>query len=316
MIDALESAVQPAGVFLVATVISSLLSCLFYPPFRRAIARFRPGTRSLTTWFFALIAPAVGLLTVLLYLTPAHAQPVILQHCHDEVCGSHAPVIAADSLGGIGLLASTTVLALLFTAALGRVVVSGRRRLAVLFALSRPLSQHLVADSDRLFALCCGLVRQRIVVSSALIERLSAAELDVVLAHERAHQARFDNLRHLSARWATCLWPAARADRIRRDLAEDAERACDAVALRAAGDPSLFRRAVAVMASEPAMVHPGAPVRFGSDAGEARLLAAVAGDGRHPGPAYLLVALMWTLQLTVVAAVSHPIVEGLSALSW
>ncbi len=308
--------VQIAGVLLVATALASVLSGVLYPSFRRAVAGYAPATRSLATFWFALIAPAVGLFTLLIYLSPAHAQSIVFAHCHGSLCDGHAPMITSNSLGGIGLLAVTAVLASAFAATAGRVLITGRRRLAVLFALSTPRQKHLITESDRLFAWCCGLFRQRIVISSALAERLSASELEVILAHERAHEARFDNLRNLSARWATSLWPAGNAERIRSELAEDAEQACDAVALREYGDPALFSRAVQVVASDPTDIEPGTPVRFGTGAGDVRLQAAVAGRGRYPGPAYLLVAVIWTLQLTVVAAVSHPIVEGLSALSW
>jgi len=303
-----------AGIFLVATGISSLLSSRLYPAFRRVIAGFRPDTRSLATLCFALIAPGIGFLTVAFYLAPAHAQPLVFQHCHGDLCGSHAPVIAADSFGGLGLLAVSVFIVSGFMAAATRVLFLGRRRLALLFALSRPLQKHLIVDSDRVFAWCCGLIRQRIVLSSALVGRLNNEQLELILAHERAHAARFDNLRNLTARWVTRFWPRKQGNRLCADLEADGERACDSAAIRAVPDPALFRQVVDVMAAEPVAAHSGAQVRFGSTSAAERLRAASAGDGLHPWLAYLFVAAVWSVQFALVIAVSHPVVEGLAAL--
>jgi Zn-dependent protease with chaperone function len=52
-----------------------------------------------------------------------------------------------------------------------------------------------VIESASPLAFCAGWVRPRIFVSRAAVERLSEAELEAVLAHERHHRARRDPLR-------------------------------------------------------------------------------------------------------------------------
>jgi Zn-dependent protease with chaperone function len=52
-----------------------------------------------------------------------------------------------------------------------------------------------VIEAPEPLAFCAGWLRPRIFVSRAALERLSEAELDAVLAHERHHRARRDPLR-------------------------------------------------------------------------------------------------------------------------
>lgn len=285
MIEALPSVVQFAGILLVAAVLSSTLSSVLYAPFRRCISRFKPSTRSLATLCFALIAPSVSLITTLLYLAPEHAQPLVFEHCHGSVCDTHAPVVAAGSFGSLGLLAVALLLVLTFVAGIAYLGLVGRRRMTMLFALGerQRKSNHLILDSDRLFAWCCGLFRQRIVISRALLERLSSEQLELVLAHETAHAVRFDNLRIFSARWLTRLWPAKSRDRFLADLVADGEQSCDAFALRTVPDPSIFQQT-------------------GS-----------AGGDHRSSVAYLLVACACAIQTAVAIAASHPIVEAIAA---
>ncbi|MEZ5552327.1 MAG: M48 family metalloprotease [Pseudomonadales bacterium] len=318
MIEILSFAMQLAGVVLVAAVLSSVLSGVLYLPFRQSIRLFDPSTRSLATLCFALIAPAASIVTALLYLVPGHAQLLVVQHCHGGDCSIHAPLVAARSPGGIGLFTVASFLILGLVAGIARVVIVGRRRLAVLFVLGvqNRIPDHLILESDRLFAWCCGLLRQRIVISRGLLDRLSPPQLDVVLAHEAAHAARFDNLRSLAAQWSTRLWPSNFRDRILADLVADCEQSCDSAALCVAADPALFRQAVDVMTQEPSVHRGSGVVQFGSQVSAYRISAASAGTERRPSIAYLTVAFMWILQSAVAIAASHPIVETVAAIGF
>ncbi len=57
----------------------------------------------------------------------------------------------------------------------------------------------LVLPSARCAALCAGLLRPRVLVTSGAVESLSPAALAVVIAHERHHARRRDGLRNASA---------------------------------------------------------------------------------------------------------------------
>jgi beta-lactamase regulating signal transducer with metallopeptidase domain len=187
--------------------------------------------------------------------------------------------------------------------------------MAMLFALGgqQQRSNPLILESDRLFVWCCGLFRQRIVISRALLDRLSSDQLELVLAHETAHAARFDNLRILSARWSTRLWPAKIRDRMLADLVADGEQSCDAVALGAVPDPSLFQQAVAAMVPGPEISGAESLLQVGSPQAAQRISAVSVGGDRRPSIAYLLVVCVCAIQVAVAIAASHPIVETISA---
>ena len=317
MDDFAGHAVLLASVWLVATIVASLLSAALYSPFRRAIGGSDPSTRSLATLAYALIAPAAGVATALVSLSPHATHLLIREHCHAGVCGSHAPLVAGTSLGGIGLVVAASLIALAAGAVAIRAIVYGGRRLRFLYALSRRSREreHLIVDSDHLFAWCCGLVRQQVVLSRALVERLSTAELDVVLAHERAHMARFDNLRNLAGRCATMLWPPGARARIRADLEADSERVCDLAAIRTCRSERLFRQVVEMMTPGRPHASPAKGATFGCDDATARVEALAEIDaGRTRLAAFTLLAFIWMLQLAAAIFLSHPVVEAIASL--
>jgi hypothetical protein len=306
---------QLVSVWLVATLVTSLLSAALYPLFRRAISGHDPSTRSLMTLGYALVGPATGIVTALVSTSPDVARLLIIEHCHAGVCDSHAPLVGGGSPGGTGLVALASLGVLLVASAVIRAVVYGSRRLRSLFALSRQSREreHLVVDSDRLFAWCCGLFRQRIVLSRGLVERLGNAELDVVLAHERAHLARFDNLRNFTCRWATIVWPGASGNRIRSDLEADSEHACDIAALNACRSRQLFRRVVERMT--PIRPSPAHGATFGcADTGARMAQLSQIGAGHPPVTAYALLAAIWMTQVATATVLSHPVVEAIAAI--
>ncbi len=291
--------VQGAGMMLVAMATSSMLSAWLYTPFRRAARRLSPSSRSLATLCYALIAPTVVIITALIQFTPWIAQMPILPHCHDGVCGQHSPLVTVQSAGSAALLALAGMFATLCIIGAMRALLLAQQRLRTLFALGQNKTDHarLIVDTNHLFAWCCGLLRPRIVLSRGLLEALTNEELQVVLTHEEAHAARFDNLRNLAARWSTVLWPASVRTRICQDLADANERACDAAVRNRLRDSNLLQRVLGLLTSENC-----SPERFlpgGDDVAHTRSAA----------PAGLMLASLGLLQLIVASAASHAVIE-------
>ena len=242
-IDTLIRTVELASIWCKAVIVASLLSALLYPAFRKAVAANRPATRSLALLCYALVAPAVGVVIALLSVQPEYSQILVPEHCHDGACDdTHAPVIETHSLGGFGLIVTASLLVSGMIAVAGYGLRIWQRRLSMLMAFGREHQKddYLIIESNDPLAWCCGLLRTKIVVSRGLIDRLSLPELNVVLAHERAHGRRLDNLRRIVVQWATVLWPRPLKRRIRTDLTNDCEMACDADALGAIKNRSRF----------------------------------------------------------------------------
>ena len=309
--EALALAPVLAGVLAVAALLSSLLSSLLYRPFRRVLNTFGPRTRAAATLGFALVAPTVVLLALLVHTGPGTAQWLPFDHCHENQCGAHTPLLADDSLGSIGLVAGALLMMLCLAAGVYKALVAGRRQLRTLFNLGDQSQDYLIIDSDHLLAWCCGLLNPKVVLSRGLLRTLDADQIRVVLAHERAHVRRRDNLRNVLARWSTCLWLPAPRRQLCADLAADAEVCCDAIAWRSA--PASFRRAVENMAAQPHAGFAGRHVHFGTTQTEQRIALASFQGTQPPVLAYLLVVTVWTLQTLLVGSVVHPVVEIIAA---
>jgi Zn-dependent protease with chaperone function len=180
---------------------------------------------------FAALLPSV-----LALRWPAH------DHClahngHVHLCFLHPPahagnhaswVVLALALGWAAARAAGALVALLRAARVAAKCLDLRYDDALLGARVLPTSAPL--------CMLVGLVRPAVVVSEGLLARVSAAELAVMLHHERAHAVRRDTLLRLLAYGATVsMWRPARA-RLLRALTLSAEQSCDEAAGRAIGD--------------------------------------------------------------------------------
>jgi Zn-dependent protease with chaperone function len=128
----------------------------------------------------------------------------------------------------------------------------------------------VVVDDAAPSAFCAGYLRPRVHLSSGAVARLSGAELEAVLAHERHHLRRRDPLRMLMARVladALFFLPALR--RLADRYGALAEVAADEAAARVAGGPALASALLAFNRSpSPDLVAGIAPERVDSLLGE------------------------------------------------
>ena len=162
--------------------------------------------------------------------------------------------VAADGVAALvrGLLLPTTATLLLLLAGAVVGAISVGRQLSA----TRRLGEHVdrntmapppgtpdgvdVVDHDEPFAFTFGLGEPRVAVSRGLVEQLSAAELEAVMAHERYHVRARDPLKLLVARAAarTCFFLPAVGHLVARYLA-GRELAADRRSLRDLGQPAL-----------------------------------------------------------------------------
>lgn len=247
---------------------------------RGVLAGVEPAQRAALLLALSLLPLAVATLVAVLGFAPAIGGLMVNGHCHPDtgchphVPSLHAPIVEAVWIGGL--------LALATCGALWCVGQRLRRSLALAgtllkFAPRADSEAFAVVETDAPFAYCIGLLRQRIVVSRGLLARLAPPELAAVLAHERAHAARFDNLRQWLA--ALSLWPLPHVLRreLLRDLASANDASCDG---RASALTGRFAVDGALAAYEP---------RPGFAALRRRSLAAVPADLSPTGVLALIV---------------------------
>ena len=172
-------------------------------------------------------------------------------------CAGGAYVVGQFASDGVTALkqviaAPFIVVALLLTVGAVRGVTSARRQIAATRRLRRQVARHRVApphgipagvavvEADGVFAFTLGLRRPRIVLSQALVDHLTPAELAAVVAHEGYHVRARDPLRIVAARVAASaafFLPAVR--HLVRRYVVSRELAADRQALRESSAPAL-----------------------------------------------------------------------------
>jgi Zn-dependent protease with chaperone function len=208
----------------------------------------RPSLRArvLLAWAAAPLAIATALVTLAMLPSLGAALGLAVDHCpahvgHVHLCLHHLPARGPGIAGAVGLGAVVIVA--------GSALVQGLRSAALAAGLARARSFELpsgvgVVESSRPFALTVGWFRPSVLVSTALVERLTPAQLEIVVAHERAHAARRDALSVAAAR----LLARAHLPFVRRELLADlalaCEQACDEAAARECGDRVLVAETI------------------------------------------------------------------------
>ncbi|MGX4694085.1 M48 family metalloprotease [Streptomyces sp. JNUCC 63] len=228
---------------MIATLLLPLLLPFAAPALaRRALDRLAPVT---ALWMITLSAvvlagcslAALGafVLTGLLEL-PVFAALGELVHPLPTASGLVVFPAAAVSVGALAVCAGT----------LGRAVLKEFRafRSAHTDAGRRPAAGDLcVIDSPRPDAYALPGRPHRIVVTTAMLRSLDAAEREALFAHERAHNRGGHHYFLAAAELAAHCHPALRP--VRRAIRLAAERAADEAAAAAVGDRRLTARAIA-----------------------------------------------------------------------
>jgi Zn-dependent protease with chaperone function len=228
------------GVF--AATASTALS-LAWPALSSRLRRLPPAARARAALAFAL-APtllpwalvAVCLAPGLAALAGAHGDHCLAHADHPHLCLAHRSAALSAPLWAVLAAASGTGLAAL---AQWRAHRARARQLRA--ALQSASAGELVPGVTLVqlrdpFSLAAGLWRPHIWLSTGLAEALSSEQLEVVIAHERAHVLSRDALRRwLAGIGALPLWPSVRRALL-GELALASEQACDEAAAARTGD--------------------------------------------------------------------------------
>ncbi len=223
--------------------------------------------RALVAWAATPAGIATALVGLALSPSLGAALGLTVDHCpahagHVHLCLHHLPVRGPSLVGALGLVA--------FAAMAGSALVRGLRSVSLAAGLARTPSFELasgvgVVESSRPFALTVGWFRPRVLVSTALLERLTPSQIEIVVAHERAHAVRRDALAVTAARVLSLAHLPAVRRRILADLTLACEQACDEAAAGGCGDRMLV--AETIVAAERAAAalgpFPAAGLAFG-----------------------------------------------------
>ena len=199
------------------------------------------GARSARAWLFAPVWATLLVLGGALSTDLGGCLIHSATHCIQQSSAliHHLCVLHPTHDSGHGLI--IWVLPLLLTACL--TLLSARflpgflrekKLTATLLATSRPARDHgprvHLLELPEPLALTVGWLRPRILISTGLIQRVGAETLQVILAHERSHIHRRDNLLAALDRLMAYLWPRQLAAPLLARIALEREQACDAAA--------------------------------------------------------------------------------------
>lgn len=217
-----------SSIWLALWLTLSVLFVLAYPLLRPLLLRLHPrfgSTLLLAYWTLPFVASLSS--TAFLFLPTAETL-LVDAHCHDD-CASHAPLIDSMGIAWFGVaIGSLAVLGLLLRFA---TTLRKSQQLHTQFGfLGKRRGAWFEMESECPLVFTLGWWKPRIYVSTGLLHACSADDLDIILQHERAHQARRDNLRLLIARLCCAVLPAPLARRILNDLQVVTEEACDFLA--------------------------------------------------------------------------------------
>lgn len=300
---------------------TSLAIALAWSAIERRLARHGPEWRAAGAFRVALAPLTLPSAAALLCVLPGLAGALlgVGDHCsahtdHPHLCLVHAGrlptwlvVVAGLATGALTVRAGAATWPGLLAQLRERAWLA-RRRLEG----ESPTGVRRIAGRDAL-ALTHGLLRPRIWISQLLLDALTPAEQEVVIAHERAHVERRDPARLLAARIAGVLHLPGVRLRLDPLLRLATEQVCDGRAARAVGDPLLVASTLlrverlipprSAGAGAAALVDDQLPARITA------LLAPDAGAAPLPSPRPVLLSMLLAGAVLLLARPLHHLAE-------
>lgn len=169
---------------------------IIYPLFKLLMTRISAAQGSLLLLLYlSLPLVASGWLVLSMYW-PDVARWLVVEHCHSGLCQPHGPVneLAVWPALILGLWI------------IGRLVsrwrgfyLPARKLLKQLSSLGAPRSNFIELPEKSVAAFTVGIFQSKVFLSRGLLELCAEQDVQAILAHEQAHQRRFDNLRRIVA---------------------------------------------------------------------------------------------------------------------
>lgn len=214
-----------AAIWLTLWLLLSIVFGVFYPLVRRFFNALHPRFGSVLLLQYWVAPFLVSLASAVFLFMPSVETLLVDSHCHEN-CESHAPLIESLGLAWFGIVIGSLVLLNLSVRLLLNMRRSRLLRSQFNF-LSRSRGEFQAINSPTPLVFTLGWWNPCIYMSEGLYAACSDTDLAVILAHERAHLERRDNLRMLLARLCSALLPRRIANIMLEDLQLMTEQACD-----------------------------------------------------------------------------------------
>jgi bla regulator protein BlaR1 len=194
--------------------------------------------------------------------TPVESQPTLIVAALDAATPVISPATSlgnAASAAAIGLLPALLAAWILGSAWIALRWLRSWRSAVLLSRVARPAPgaspDAYVTDAD-IEPSVARVFRPVVLLPAALLGRLTGREFDAVLAHEREHIARHDNLKaHAHHLVETLFWFHPLVWLIGRHLREERELACDEAVIASGHDPGDYAAGILTVCRHCAGVH-------------------------------------------------------------
>lgn len=249
--------------------LGSLASAGLLAVIKPALALWEPRSRHRVLVLLALLPWGVA---ALLWLATALPSALALlqsgvDHCpvhddgHAHLCFVHLPHLPGNPAPLLAMVFLSAYLAIRLTLAAAAILRPARLAQTLLRSASTRWGGDVaVVTAEQPLGVAVGLLYPQVLISQGLIDRLTADDLELVIAHERAHVRRRDALMTALVRVLAVAQLPGLGRWLLRELAIAAEQACDEEAGRVAGDRLAV--AAAILAVARAADH-GRPAPFG-----------------------------------------------------
>lgn len=254
---------------LVLWILFGALTALIYRLLQPTLRRIDPAQASNLLLAWLALPPLAACLTCYVLYSPDFAQWLVVGHCHSGNCQQHGPV------SDVALLPAA--LLMLWTVwRMGRCLLRqwlpGRRLCKQLCLAGNDTGDFISIDSTSPAAFTLGWLKPKIFISTGMQTLCSSGEIDCILSHERAHLARYDNIRLLLARVFTAPLPRSWTHPAVDELKLCCEKACDLSAAAMLSRESVASALIRVARIQQASA-PSASLAFVGNKTEQRVLA-------------------------------------------
>lgn len=285
----------------------------------RPLRRVSPGVRVMILLLTAFAPLIAGLLGAKLIAWSPHALPfdLVSHHCHADIpaCASHARADESVLLTALGAGALGALLVWIALSAFDLISQSARSVRLLRAVSGGTLHDAVLLETNAIVAVSAGLIRPRTFVSDGLVTALTSTDLDIILAHERAHGMRRDALFRLVASVLSVGHLPHMRRRLLSELELAQEQLCDLAAAKSHGTIETAETLLKVERLKQAMGGdaPALCAAFNQSDIEARTRALVAPDFRLTclaAMAFSAFALLGALALLIAAEPVHHEVES------
>jgi len=225
MTESVQFAGSFATVWLALWFLLALLLTFFYPLLKDRLLAWHPSLSCNMLLLLMACPLLLGFSVTLFLFVPMLESALVSSHCHD-VCTSHVPLIASPEIAVFGL----TIVAVILATFLFQIIKNLRAGLHLqkqLLRLANQDGEYLTLEDKHPFVFTLGWWRNQIYVTQGLKEQCNDEEIAIVLAHEKAHSRRYDNIRILLATVFTSVLPGKLTSTLREDFHLLIESACD-----------------------------------------------------------------------------------------